>query len=74
MNKRRGASVAVAVVATLTGMLALAAPANANVPYKVYATSEACKTAGKKFVDSGQAYQYTCTWDSPGFLLTLWLP
>lgn len=45
MNKRRGASVAVAVVATLTGMLALAAPANANVPYKVYATSEACKTA-----------------------------
>ncbi|MFE2427579.1 hypothetical protein ACFXJ5_12620 [Streptomyces sp. NPDC059373] len=73
MNKRRGASVLVAVAATLTGMFALAAPANASVPYKVYTTSAACKTAGQNFVDSGQAYKYTCTWDSPGYLLTLWL-
>ncbi|WP_431946539.1 hypothetical protein [Actinacidiphila sp. bgisy167] len=54
-------------------MPALAAPANASAPCKAYATSAACKTAGQNVVNSGQDCQCTCTWDSPGHLLTLWL-
>ncbi len=61
------------MAATLTGMPALAAPANASAPCKAYATSAACKTAGQNVVNSGQDCQCTCTWDSPGHLLTLWL-
>jgi hypothetical protein len=41
------------------------------IPWKVYATHEKCRKAGRDMIGVGAVVDYRCSYDSPGWLLEL---
>lgn len=59
---------------TVTTTRAAAAPSSAQdvwILWKIYATSESCRKAGRDMIGVGAVVDYKCEWDSPDWALYL---